>query len=194
MKRSLVIAVFIIGIVLTFFPLSIYSFDDNIADKVIDNYIHTYVKKNSFSINIPSEKLPSVDKQDKIIINEKIKKTARQLTENETSVIKKVYLLHQFVYENISYHEEPGTSSSFLTLETRQGDCLDKSILLSAMLSSLQIENYIIETKPEDFVNHAFVVVKIENKFFIVDPTDSFFNEKKYVFYEIYNKNFRAKF
>jgi len=50
------------------------------------------------------------------------------------------------------------------TLYENQGNCLDKSVILSGILNHLNYTSYIITGKDEYGVNHAFVGVKCQNQ------------------------------
>lgn len=74
---------------------------------------------------------------------QKIRTLAMQLVANlpPRSYQREVYRLHQFVRDDIRYVRDPVgvelVSTPARTLDTRAGDCDDKSVLLAALLESL---------------------------------------------------------
>ena len=67
------------------------------------------------------------------------------------------------VYENWRYPEE--------VLETRDGDCTDKSVLLVSMLKNEGIDAYVVYGKEVKDYSHAWVAAKISGNWVQIDPT-----------------------
>ncbi len=211
MKKALLVILLILGILLTLAPAKIhsytkiYSYEESaqngtapeIDAKCFDQYLIRQFNENSldsFDIGIPKQILERSEKQDKIVITPEIKIVAYHLTKNDRKLLQKAYHLQNYVYNNISYEQIPGASFSYETLKNKKGDCLDKAILLSAMLEATGIENYIVETSPENYQNHAYVIAKMYGKFLVLETTSSFFTLNRYKNYEIYNKDIRFGF
>lgn len=161
--------------------------------KFLTGYAMKFYKENSFDFKMPETNLEKTEKQQKIVETPEIRRMVYEITKNDKKIIEKVYHIQQYVYKNISYKEIPGASYSYITLQNKEGDCLDKAILLSSMLNIIDVENYIVETIPENYVNHAFVIAKIYGKYLKLETTSSFFTTNNHTFYEIYNKNKRIK-
>lgn len=75
--------------------------------------------------------------------NQQVRTLAQRLVEflPSRSYAREVHRLHQFVRDEIRYVRDPVgvelVSTPTRTLETRQGDCDDKSVLLAALLESI---------------------------------------------------------
>lgn len=157
------------------------------------SYFKLYWEKNKFYFEYKFNPLIAnskpaewSSKQQKILIDSVITDLAIDLTSNASSDFERVFLLHGYVY-NLNYTQTPRLQLSAETLYIKSGDCADKAILLSSLLSSLPIKNYVAETKPVDFCTHSFNLVQIEDIWFPVDATRSFFDLPDYEIREVYN-------
>ncbi len=126
----------------------------------------------------------------KIVINEKIKKKAEELTAGKSSEQDKIMEIFYFVSRKIRYtgltNEEnrPGLEphSSEYTFDTMTGVCRDKAALITAMLRSIGFEANMVlmnasrkldKEVPITYFNHAIAGVKLNNgEIMLLDPTD----------------------
>lgn len=112
-------------------------------------------------IRIDRENLTNIYYQNNVSLDDDIKKIGLTFIEecndrnNEVCIVQAAL---DFV-TNIDYKINKGVAKKPIdTIKRNYGDCDDKSNLLSSILKSLEIENYIVIVP-----NHAFVIVRIQN-------------------------------
>jgi hypothetical protein len=126
----------------------------------------------------------------KIVINDRIKRKAEELTAGKKSEKDKIMEIFYFVSRKIRYtgltNEEnrPGLEphSSDYTFDTMTGVCRDKAALMTAMLRSIGFDaNMVLMNAsrkldvevPLTYFNHAIAGVTLKNKeIILLDPTD----------------------
>jgi len=125
-----------------------------------------------------------------LIISEKVKSLADELTKGKTSEMEKLLSIHNYVrkirYLAISLGIggfQPHTPDE--VIEKGYGDCKDKAVLLIALLSAVNItaEPVLVLTRdkgevdpkfPSQVFNHMITKVVVDNNKFFVDPTSRF--------------------
>lgn len=95
-----------------------------------------------------------------------IRKLSDELTSDSLDDLDNVYKLHQYVYKNIEYNLINESLNAEEILDLKQGDCSEKSILLSSLLNSKKISNYVANTP-----KHRYLFVDIEGVWLPVDAT-----------------------
>lgn len=126
----------------------------------------------------------------KIVINDKIRKKAEELTNGKNSEKEKIMEIFYFVSRKIRYtgltNEEnrPGLEphSADYTFDTMTGVCRDKAALITAMLRSIGFDANMVlmnasrkmdQEVPITYFNHAIAGVKLKNgETMLLDPTD----------------------
>lgn len=101
-----------------------------------------------------------------IVPTMKIKELSNNLTYDALDDLDVVYILHQYVYKNIEYEFVDGSLDAEGILNLKRGDCSEKSILLSSLLNSKKITNYVANTP-----THRYVFVLIDGVWLPIDPT-----------------------
>lgn len=106
----------------------------------------------------------------------KIKAAAARVTKGTSSTQEKVDRLVQFVYEHVDAKSlDRGYAPAHVTLEAKEGDCTEHSVLLSALLRSQGIPTRLVDGVVVDGGRagyHEWVEVHIEGTGFVpVDPT-----------------------
>jgi len=103
---------------------------------------------------------------------------AMNIIADTDSELEKTYKLFEYVSTNIIY--ETSYSETWRTptnvLETMDGDCTDKSILLVTLFQEAGIESYVVYGGESEYANqHAWVVVNVDNEWFEMDSTSQDF-------------------
>lgn len=110
---------------------------------------------------IDRENLTNIYYQNNVCLDDNIKKIGLVFVDecgNRDDEVCIVQAILDFV-TRIEYKVNNGTAKKPIdTITKNYGDCDDKSNLLSSILKSLDIENYIVIVP-----NHAFVIVQIQN-------------------------------
>ncbi len=131
----------------------------------------------------------------KIVITDKIKKKAEELTAGKTSEKEKIMEIFYFVSRKIRYtgltneDNRPGLEphSSDYTFNTMAGVCRDKAALIVAMLRSVGIKSNMVlmnasrkldKEVPLTYFNHAIAGVELQNReIMLLDPTNETTND-----------------
>ena len=131
----------------------------------------------------------------KIVITDKIKKKAEELTAGKTSEKEKIMEIFYFVSRKIRYtgltneDNRPGLEphSSDYTFGTMAGVCRDKAALIVAMLRSVGIKSNMVlmnasrkldKEVPLTYFNHAIAGVELQNReIMLLDPTNETTND-----------------
>ena len=126
---------------------------------------------------------------DKIVPNELVRETTLEVTKGSKDNEEKVARVYHFVQRKIRYISIKGSIGSgfgghaaWLTLQNRYGDCVDKAILMSAMLQTVDIEAEVVYLMtnggsqfmgkiPTVHANHAISRVTLNGKSFYLDST-----------------------
>ena len=121
--------------------------------------------------------------------NEFVRQVAAKVTEGATTDDEKVARIYHFVQRNIRYISIKGGIGSgwgghaaWTTLQNHYGDCIDKAIVMKALLSAVNIEADVasimtnggaqmIEKLPVLWANHAITRVTLNGKSFYLDST-----------------------
>lgn len=126
---------------------------------------------------------------DKIVPDSTVKEAALELTEGAADDEEKVARIYHFVQKNIRYISIKGSIGSgrgghqaWITLKNRYGDCVDKAILMTAMLDAVGIKsqvaflmtnrgNQLMDKIPVLYSNHAITKVTLPERSFYLDST-----------------------
>ena len=95
-----------------------------------------------------------------------IKELSDELTSDSIDELDVAYKLHQYVYKNIEYEFIDESLDPEEILFLKRGDCSEKSILLSSLLTSKGISNYVV-----NIPTHRYVFIRIDGIWLPVDPT-----------------------
>ena len=101
---------------------------------------------------------------------------ATALTTEKSSQMEKVQALYNYVSNNVNYTIFEDWRGAGEVLQTKRGDCTDKSIALVSMLKNAGIESYVVYGEKIDDYSHAWVSVKVDGKWLQLDPTAGNFN------------------
>jgi hypothetical protein len=182
---KILISIFIALIVLTILTLlEIQKISNPRAEVVLVND-QNYNKKVSYrdfwlqnkdeikrKFNPYVDSFHSIDCIDQIGLRElivptiRIKELSNNLTSDALDDLDVVYILHQYVYKNIEYEFVDGSLDTEEILNLKRGDCSEKSILLSSLLNSEKIPNYVANTP-----THRYVFVLIDGIWLPIDST-----------------------
>lgn len=201
MKKYIIFAIAVLFLIVTILlsqNITGYISKENDIDST---YITSYFMLNKEAINAKNSQIFNnmvettfTSKQNKITpeyIN--IRKTAYELTKNTNNDLERIKILFKYV-SKIPYKESSELKYPLDTLTDNEGDCADKSVLLSSLLYNIGIENYVIETYPNDnFTTHSLNLVYVDKTWFLLDTTsEDFWNAENnnYLFKEAYNKEF----
>ncbi len=183
-------AFLLIGSILTFSePLSFSTQQDQYSNVVQTEWSY-YKTKFSGYTGIITHSTPTTNDalQSTIVITPEIKELALNLTKNSSSEITSVFSLYHYV-SAIPYEHVSGISSSVDTLKVQKGDCIDKAVLLSALLTSVGFKNYVAISYPHNYISHAFNLVYVNGTWIPVDTTTNFYSIPGYEISELYNFN-----
>ncbi len=111
---------------------------------------------------------------------------AANLANGKKSDLEKAKTFFNYASNEIEYKKYDNWRTTSEVLETKAGDCTDKSIVLVSMLKDAGIESYVVYGKKIDGYSHAWVSAKINGKWLQLDPTAGDFN---YVYSCIADKN-----
>lgn len=145
-------------------------------------------------IRIERENLTNIYYQNNVSLDDDIKKIGLAFIEdcgNKNDEVCVIQTALDFV-TNIDYKINKGTAKKPIdTIEKNYGDCDDKSNLLSSILKSIDIENYIVLIP-----NHAFVIVHIKNDLYkeVINQKGLYINDKKFYLLETTAKNSKIGF
>ena len=125
------------------------------------------------------------------IPDERVKRITARIVKGAKSDEDKVALIYHWIQKNIRYISIKGSIGSgwgghpaWLTLQNQFGDCIDKAILMTAMLTSCEIEaevaalmtngrEQLMDKLPVLHGNHAITRVTLNSKAFYLDSTGS---------------------
>jgi len=102
---------------------------------------------------------------------------AFDIAKDSDSEFEKAYSLFEYVAKDILYvtYTDKWRKPTEV-LETMDGDCTDKSILLVTFLTEIGIESYVVYGGADELANqHAWVVAFINNEWFQMDATSEDF-------------------
>ena len=110
------------------------------------------------------------------INDQRIVSVARTQIQGARSTREKVERLNQFVFNHVNAKSlDRGYAAATATLESRSGDCTEHSVLLSALLRSVQIPTRLVDGVVVDGGRagyHEWVEVQIDDEGFVpADPT-----------------------
>lgn len=137
----------------------------------------------------------SRESQTKLFItDEEVTQLTYEITAHGKTDLENTYLIYDFVTNNVSYFVYEDWRDTKEILNSKSGDCTDKSILMVSMLDSLGVESYVVYgTSDYEFTSHAWVAVRIDDTWLYLDPTvDDFYYvhktlENKSEFYRYYD-------
>jgi Domain of Unknown Function with PDB structure (DUF3857)/Transglutaminase-like superfamily len=128
---------------------------------------------------------------DKCEPDKNVRKMALKVVNGAKTDHEKTALIYHFVQKNVRYISIKGSVGSgwgghpaWMTLQNRFGDCIDKAILLTAMLKTVGIEAepvvinaggglQLMKYIPTMYANHAITRVTINGESFYLDSTGS---------------------
>lgn len=145
-------------------------------------------------IRIERENLTNIYYQNSVSLDDNIRKIGLTLVEKCGDIDDEVCVVQtalDFVTD-IDYRINNGSAKKPIdTIEKNYGDCDDKSNLLSSILKSLNIENYIVIVP-----NHAFVIAHIKNDLHkeFTHQKGLYINDKKFYILETTAKNSKIGF
>lgn len=93
------------------------------------------------------------------------------LMDNGKNDFEKLKSAFNFASQDIAYKVYGDWRYPSEVLETKNGDCTDKSALLVSMLQNYGIESYVVTGKKINDYTHAWVAAKIDGKWMQIDPT-----------------------
>ena len=127
----------------------------------------------------------------RIQVTPEIEHTVREITADAADQEEKVASIYHFIQQNIRYISIKGSIGSgwsgheaFFTLQSKYGDCIDKSILFTTMLDVIGVESEPIiiltnragaagRTIPSMRGNHAITLVHLNGRDFYLDATST---------------------
>jgi len=105
------------------------------------------------------------------ISNPTAKELAFSLTRDSKTDLEKANAFFEYASDEIKYNRYDNWRTTSEVLETKDGDCTDKSIVLVSMLKNVGIDSYIVYGNEIDDYSHAWVSAKIEGRWMQIDPT-----------------------
>ncbi|MFH1450753.1 MAG: transglutaminase family protein [archaeon] len=110
-------------------------------------------------------------------ITDELAQLSYSLTVDADGELEKVYELFKYVSGNVLYatYTDNWRKPSEV-LDTLDGDCTDKSILLVSLLSQIGVESYVVYGGENEYAEqHAWVVADINGDWFQMDATSKNF-------------------
>jgi len=140
-----------------------------------DSYKYGFFETEVVSCNpdrvLSSPRMSSFEK------TEALSYLAFDIAKDAESKFEKVYSLFEYVAKDILYvtYTDKWRRPTEV-LETMDGDCTDKSILLVTLLTEIGIESYVVYGGADELANqHAWVVANINDEWFQMDATSEDF-------------------
>ena len=146
-----------------------------IPNESIDNY------SNNFETALAlCRRVGSYQKNYVQVSNPRAAVLSAALVMDSKTELEKAKAVFDYVSGEIKYKLYDNWRTTGEVLETKEGDCTDKSILLVSMLKNAGIESYVVYGKKIEDYSHSWVSAKIEGKWIQMDATTTGF----YYFYE----------
>jgi transglutaminase-like putative cysteine protease len=111
-----------------------------------------------------------------LIQPEEVKAISTNITLNVISDLEKARRIHEFIKNEITYEPRLEPVSAEQVLIDKWGDCSEMAVLAASMLESLNIKAYITNGQ-----GHAFVIALINDYWVIVDPTQDFETQTRWI-------------
>ena len=156
---------------------------DTYLNACINSYEGTIVSSNSLGINaIRLNCSYKTTKEQEAYIDSTVDFIVSKLTNVDMSEDEKEKLIHDYIMTNIDYSEEEKYGDAYSALYYGKTKCDGYAMLTYKMLKAAGIENIIVTNE-----DHAWNVVKINDKWYHLDTTWDDAKKKDYGFYRYYN-------
>ena len=106
--------------------------------------------------------------------NRLIQETARRVVVGKSNLLDSLDALSDWVFRNVEKRPSAGIPSALAVLNTRQGDCNEHSVLLTALARSLGVPTRIqlgVVYQDGRFYYHAWTASLVDGKWMEFDPT-----------------------
>ncbi|WP_010245757.1 dockerin type I domain-containing protein [Acetivibrio cellulolyticus] len=157
--------------------------DDTYLNACIDNFDYTIALNQSMGITaIRFNCSYKTTKEQEEYIDSTIEFIVSKLTNTDMTDDEKEKLIHDYILTNIEYSEDDIYGNPYSALCYGKTKCDGYAMLTYKMLKAAGIENIIVTNE-----NHAWNVVKINDKWYHLDTTWDDSREKDNGFYKYYN-------
>lgn len=157
---------------------------DTYLNACINSCEGTIVSSNRLGINaIKLNCSYKTTKEQEDYIDSTVEFIVSKLTNVDMSDDEKEKLIHDYIVTNVDYCEEEKYGNAYSALYYGKTKCDGYAMLTHKMLKAAGIENIIVTNE-----DHAWNVVKIDNKWYHFDTTWNDGKKKDYGYYKYYNK------
>ncbi len=142
-----------------------------ISEESIDSFSNIFENalENCKSVRAPQKSFVQVTNPTAMML-------ASSLTKESKTDLEKAKALFSYASNEIEYNRYDNWRTTAEVLETKDGDCTDKSIVLVSTLKNAGIESYVVYGNEINDYSHAWVSAKIDGKWMQLDPTAHDFN------------------